>query len=136
MNGHFTPIKYKNRGSKALFFILIVSKVFVLFMALVYGALAANAQVGGTNKEPAGNLTTRFYHIPETFMSHLKVLEPPKAGESSQQLFMRLLTEQHIEIQKPATLFLDEQGRRLFVCADQTTQAKIQKVYNDILAGQ
>ena len=85
---------------------------------------------GPTNETTTASgepLLSRSYKISaDTFVRNLKQLAPPKSGESNQDLLTRFFKDKHIEIQKPAAVFLDEKKDRLLVRMTKADQDKVE----------
>ena len=82
-------------------------------------ALALSGIAGPTNentKASVQNLHTRQFKVStDTLMRNVRKLLPPKAGESNHDLLVRFFKEKKVDIQKPATLSLDEKKGVLLV---------------------
>src|SRR5258705_4257254 len=94
-------------------------------LTLVIGFALVLTSFGDPPKDTssAERLLTRVYKInANTFVRGLKQLAPPKTGEANQDLLLRFLKENHVEIQKA---YLDEQNDRLAV---RTTQVDLDKI--------
>jgi len=108
-----------------------------LLVLLLGLSLVLPSFCGSTNETTTASgahLLTRSYKIsPDAFVQNLKKLAPPKSGESNQQLLVRFFKENHIEILKPAAVFLDEKKERLLVRTTQTDMDQIESLIQKIM---
>jgi predicted DNA binding CopG/RHH family protein len=75
---------------------------------------------------------TRAFVVNTSFLTNLHQHLPPKAGESNQELLLRYLKTQQIEIKKPVTLVLEEKHRRLTVRTSEIDLEKIQALISSL----
>ncbi len=104
-------------------------------LTLIIGFALALTSFGNPAKDTptAEQLLTRSYEIvADVFVRNLKQLTPPKSGEPNQELLLRFLKENHVEIQKPTVVILDPKRDRLHVRATQGDQDKIQTLVEKI----
>jgi hypothetical protein len=98
-----------------------------LFLGLLLPSLA-----GSTNETASASserLLSRFYRIdPDTFVGNLKKSVSPESGESNQDLLVRLLKENHIQLKKPAAIVLDEKRSVLTVTTTRADHDRIERL--------
>ena len=104
---------------------------FILGFGLVLTGLA-----GTTNEmAPAGDLITRRYNVnTQTFVSHLKHLAPARPSESDQDLLLRFFKQEHVEMEKPAAVLLDEKTGKLIIRAKRSDQDKVEALVARIVS--
>src|SRR5206468_3719911 len=100
-------------------------------LTLIIGFTLIFNSYGGAGNEttsaPGEPLVNVSYHVStETFVRNLKQLAPPKSGESNQDLLLRFLKENKVEIQKPAAVLLLEKKGRVLAHMTQADQHKIE----------
>lgn len=108
-----------------------------LFTFIIGFGLVLMSLGGSTNETAsAGQLITRTYKVStETFVSHLKHLAPARPAESNQELLLRFFKQEHIVMQQPATVLLDEKKGKLLVRTTQSDQDKIAVLIQKIVSG-
>lgn len=108
-----------------------------LFTFIIGFGLVLTSFGGSTNETAsAGQLITRTYKVgTETFVSHLKHLAPARPAESNQELLLRFFKQEHIVMQQPATVLLDEKKGKLLVRTTQSDQDKIAVLIQKIVSG-
>jgi len=96
--------------------------------------ISIGGQTNETTTASGEQLWTRAYKVSaDAFVRNLKKLATPKPGESAQDLFVRFLKEQHIDVQKPAAVFLDEKKGTLVVTTTQADQRRIETLIGKIV---
>ncbi len=100
----------------------------LLILIIGFGLILTSFADSTTAPAPALMFSRHYTISTETFVSHLKQLAPPKAGESDQELLLRYIEQQHIDLPVPSSIFLDEKGGRLFVRTTKPSQDKIEKL--------
>jgi hypothetical protein len=84
---------------------------------------------------------TRYRHAnykikSETFLPSLKELAgatPNNVDESNQALLVRYFKNNHVVVEKPGSVLLDEKGNRLLIRTTKTQQEEIRKLFQLIL---
>ena len=90
-----------------------------------------NVQISSTNitiKPITPMFSRAFYINGKKFTSHLKQLVTQEKGESDQELLLRYFKQQHIDMEDPASLILDETANKLIVHATVDDLDKIENV--------
>jgi hypothetical protein len=103
------------------------------FFPVVIGFSLALASLGSATNEVVGMsgeaLLTRSYTINSgSFVKNLGQLMPAKSGESHQELLLRFVKANKVEIQKPTVVLLDEPDNRLLVRATEINMEKIEQL--------
>jgi hypothetical protein len=102
-------------------------------LALLLGLGLLFPSFGGPTNETASasseHLLSRFYRIdPDAFVGNLKKSVSAEAGDSNQDLLVRLFNENHIQLEKPSAVLLDEKRRVLSITTTKADQDRIERI--------
>jgi len=102
-------------------------------LTFLFGFALVFPSIGGATNETATasseHLVARFYRIEaDTFVRRLKESTPPNSTESNQHLLVRFLKENHVELKKPAFVFLDEKRSILQISTTEADQDRIERL--------
>lgn len=109
------------------------SLTFLLGLSLALSGIAS--PTNETIKASQQNLHTRQFKVStDSLVRNVTRLLPPKAGESNHDLLVRFFKENHVNIQKPATLSLDEKKGLLLVRTSLGDLDKIEELVAQIIS--
>lgn len=107
----------------------------VLLLCVLAMILAVANHRAHSPPASAGDLITRRYNVnTQTFVSHLKHLAPTRPSESDRDLLLRFFKQEHVEMEKPAAVLLDEKTGKLIIRAKRSDQDKVEALVARIVS--